>query len=358
MKKFLFLCICVILLPGCATYKYSKGKVPDENGYVVSRDETAVLEYTVGPQGQTPEDLDLAKERFARRKAAVEYYYKQMGKMESRFQQTFINWPKFLLGVVTGPFRMPFAARQDYKYEHYPEYRKKVQEKEAREEAMEQARIKELQGKLNKYIMNDLEAEEYADKKFGKRTKAEPKKQPVVEEIIVKEEILESPKSEEIALVEKEEEAIVAEPVKEIKTEPELEKQQIIPLVEETQKIEKQEVKLSEPPKVKVKPAPKPKPAKEVVAVPGPKAFIMAKPIKGYSPLKVHFWGSKSFSPQGRIVSYLWDFGDGDTSKKMNPVNTFYSSTSEPKQFEVILTVQDNKGQASTANLTIEVLNK
>jgi len=344
MKKFLFFCICVILLPGCATYKYNKGKASDENGYVVSRDETAVLEYTVGPTGQTPEDLDLAKERFTRRKATVEYYYKQMGKMESRFQQTFINWPKFLLGVVTGPFRMPFAARQDYKYEHYPEYRKKVQEKEAREEAMEQARIKELQGKLNKYIMNDLEAEEYADQKFGKRIKAEPEKQPVVEEIIVKEEILVPPKSEEIALVEKEKEVIVAEPEKEIKTEP------------ESPKIDKPKAPKAK--KVRARPAPKLKPPKEITVTDGPKAFIMAKPIKGYSPLKVRFWGSKSFSPKGRIVSYLWDFGDGDTSKKMDPVNTFYSSTSEPKQFEVTLTVQDNKGQVSTANLTIEVLNK
>ncbi|MFZ2357118.1 MAG: PKD domain-containing protein, partial [Candidatus Omnitrophota bacterium] len=89
-----------------------------------------------------------------------------------------------------------------------------------------------------------------------------------------------------------------------------------------------------------------------------PQAFIMAKPIKGYSPLKVRFYGNKSFSPSGKIVSYLWDFGDGDTSIKINPMNTFYSTTFEPKYFIVTLTVFDNLGNTAAAKTTIEVLNK
>jgi 2',3'-cyclic-nucleotide 2'-phosphodiesterase (5'-nucleotidase family)/PKD repeat protein len=48
--------------------------------------------------------------------------------------------------------------------------------------------------------------------------------------------------------------------------------------------------------------------------------------------------------PNGLIVSYFWEFGDGTTSTEANPVHT-YSSADE---FEVKLTVTDNEGATTT----------
>lgn len=87
-------------------------------------------------------------------------------------------------------------------------------------------------------------------------------------------------------------------------------------------------------------------------------AVIVAKPTKGYSPLKVNFYGNKSRSLHGRIVAFNWDFGDGDNSTKENPVNTYYSATFDPKYFNVTLTVKDNRGKTAQTTTVIEVLNK
>jgi hypothetical protein len=99
------------------------------------------------------------------------------------------------------------------------------------------------------------------------------------------------------------------------------------------------------------------KPAERIPGEP-PVAIITAKPMKGYSPLKVRFSAGRSHAIKGKIVSYEWDFSDGDKAKKPDPINTFYSGSFEPKQFTVTLTVQDDKGNIGTATETIEVLNK
>jgi PKD repeat protein len=88
------------------------------------------------------------------------------------------------------------------------------------------------------------------------------------------------------------------------------------------------------------------------------KAVVNARPVKGFSPLRVQFSAKGSFSPHARIVSYFWDFGDGDVSKKANPVNTYYSASFEPRHFTATLTVQDNLGNTSSQSIIIEVLNK
>ena len=87
-------------------------------------------------------------------------------------------------------------------------------------------------------------------------------------------------------------------------------------------------------------------------------AVIIAKPAKGLSPLRVNFYGDKSRSPQGRIISYEWDFGDGDTSTKKNPRNVYWSTTFGSRYFTVTLTVRDAQGNASTDSSVIEVLGK
>ena len=90
----------------------------------------------------------------------------------------------------------------------------------------------------------------------------------------------------------------------------------------------------------------------------GPTAVITARPLKGFSPLTVQFYGSKSSSSNGRIVAYSWDFGDGDTSTKKNPINTYWSTTYGSRKFTAALTVTDNKGQTATTNAGIEVLSR
>lgn len=45
-----------------------------------------------------------------------------------------------------------------------------------------------------------------------------------------------------------------------------------------------------------------------------PVAVIAASPTSGFAPLEVAFDGSGSFDPDGQIVAFHWDFGDGQTS--------------------------------------------
>ena len=127
------------------------------------------------------------------------------------------------------------------------------------------------------------------------------------------------------------------------------------------EKPEEKPVKVSMWQKMKNAFKPKEKPAAAPAQmIPGepPVAIIVARPVKGYSPLKVHFSASRSRATKGKIVSYEWDFGDQDKSKKPSATNTFYSGTFEPKQFTVTLTVQDDRGNVGIATTNIEVLNK
>jgi len=88
-----------------------------------------------------------------------------------------------------------------------------------------------------------------------------------------------------------------------------------------------------------------------------PKVVIKANPQSGPSPLRVIFCGNKSKSPNGRIVSYEWDFGDGDKSNKPNPSNTYWSTIYGAREFIVTLTVTDSKGMKSSSSVTISVVN-
>lgn len=55
--------------------------------------------------------------------------------------------------------------------------------------------------------------------------------------------------------------------------------------------------------------------------------------------------------PNGFIVSYFWDFGDGNTSTLQNPKHTYQSAS----EFEVSLTVTDNEGATATLKETVNV---
>jgi hypothetical protein len=303
MKKAMWLFLSMVFLSGCATYKFDHGDKPYEQGYVAFRDNYPIAEYTVGKDNTVP-DLQLAKERFKRRKTTVDSYYTQMGYIENHFKETFINPPVFLVQVVVGVFRLPFIAMSDYKYNHNPAYKEKVLSQEITQEAKEQARIKALKEKLNMYIQEDLVSEE--------------------------------------AIVAVKEKAPAPAPVVEPKT-------------KVTKAAKKPKAAVVRPPKI----TPEARQAQtEAVSVSEPVAVIVAKPAKGYSPLTVRFYGGRSHSPKSRIIHYAWDFGDGDASNKENPVNMYYSSSFEPRQFNVTLTVTDNNGKTATAAMVIEVLNK
>lgn len=88
------------------------------------------------------------------------------------------------------------------------------------------------------------------------------------------------------------------------------------------------------------------------------KAIIITKPAEGCSPLRVRFNGRHSYSKGARIIYYLWDFGDGDTSTKPSPTNHYLSASYEPRYFTASLTVRDDKGRGATSATVIKITTK
>lgn len=80
-----------------------------------------------------------------------------------------------------------------------------------------------------------------------------------------------------------------------------------------------------------------------------PVAYISATPTSGTAPLTVNFSSINSSDPDGVIVSYAWNFGDGTTSTDPNPVKTYNSAGT----FTVVLTVTDNSGLTGTSSVVI-----
>ena len=68
-----------------------------------------------------------------------------------------------------------------------------------------------------------------------------------------------------------------------------------------------------------------------IIAVPALKSDFVAEPMAGRAPLAVTFTDKSTGEP----TSWLWDFGDGQTSTVQNPVHTFTSGAA----FDVVLTV-------------------
>jgi hypothetical protein len=312
------------LLCGCATYKVQNNKADKGGGFVVTRYNKIVPEYTVG-EGNTFPHESLAKERFKRRRTQVEYYYKKMGFMENSFKQDFVDPPLMLLGFVGGIFRMPFIAVSDYRYNHNPKYKEKMDKLEDARYSAEKARINKIKEELSAYIKEDLskEASLVAAPAQAPAVKVEPP-QPAVAEIPAPVPV--QPAAVEAAKPQVQEKAIaVQEELKSAAVDKELEN------------------KATETPR---------QPATSL-----PKAVIMAKPLSGSSPLKVSFSGVKSSSTDAKITAYSWDFGDGDKSNKPNPVNTYWSTTYGTREFVATLTVTDNKGKFSSSSTTIRVIN-
>lgn len=82
-----------------------------------------------------------------------------------------------------------------------------------------------------------------------------------------------------------------------------------------------------------------------------PNAYFIAVPLKGAAPLTVTFDASDSSDPDGQIVSYAWEFGDGGTGSGVGTTHTY----NDPGTYVARLTVTDDQGGTDTATRTISV---
>ncbi|MCX8190309.1 MAG: PKD domain-containing protein [Candidatus Diapherotrites archaeon] len=82
-----------------------------------------------------------------------------------------------------------------------------------------------------------------------------------------------------------------------------------------------------------------------------PISIIRADRYAGKAPLTVHFDGSYSFDPDGTIVSYLWEFDDGNTAKGPTTTRTF----EKEGIYKVSLTVIDNNNKSDETEIYIQV---
>jgi PKD repeat protein len=85
-----------------------------------------------------------------------------------------------------------------------------------------------------------------------------------------------------------------------------------------------------------------------------PRAEFTATPPFDYPPLDVTFDASASSSPNGPVVDYAWDFGDGTTAGGVIVSHTY----AEKGVYEVTLEVRDSAGKTAERTKSVEALNK
>ncbi len=87
-----------------------------------------------------------------------------------------------------------------------------------------------------------------------------------------------------------------------------------------------------------------------------PVASFSVTPSSGPIPLRVTCNAGASYDPDGSIVGYKWDFGDGTTSAQTSaPVSHTYTSNPGGLPIPVTLTVVDNWGDSSKTVQTVTV---
>ena len=82
-----------------------------------------------------------------------------------------------------------------------------------------------------------------------------------------------------------------------------------------------------------------------------PIASFTATPPNGVAPLNVQFDANASNDPDGNIVSYDWDLGDGTTASTVTPSKAYTSDGN----YTVTLTVTDNLGATQSSSQVISV---
>jgi chitodextrinase len=82
-----------------------------------------------------------------------------------------------------------------------------------------------------------------------------------------------------------------------------------------------------------------------------PVALFTFSPASGLIPLEVSFDASASYDPDGTIVSYQWDFGDGTTGQGVGPRHTYTAVG----WYQIVLKVTDNDGLSDTETKSVLV---
>ncbi len=82
-----------------------------------------------------------------------------------------------------------------------------------------------------------------------------------------------------------------------------------------------------------------------------PSVSMTASPTTGPAPLTVQF-AAYATDPDGQVVSYSWNFGDGQTSSQTTPTHTYQTSGN----YTVTLTATDDMGATASYSAIITVL--
>jgi PKD repeat protein len=82
-----------------------------------------------------------------------------------------------------------------------------------------------------------------------------------------------------------------------------------------------------------------------------PPVAVTDGPYFGNPGETVRFDGSGSYDPDGSIISYEWDFGDGNTADAMISQHSY----SLPGEYTVTLSVTDDSGAADTASGSVRI---
>ena len=85
-----------------------------------------------------------------------------------------------------------------------------------------------------------------------------------------------------------------------------------------------------------------------------PTADFVASPNDPLPGDEVTFDASQSFDPDGNIVDYIWDFGDGASGRGLSTTHVFEREGA----FTVALTVVDNDGLSDGVRISLNVHNK
>ncbi|SHJ27430.1 PKD domain-containing protein [Aquimarina spongiae] len=85
--------------------------------------------------------------------------------------------------------------------------------------------------------------------------------------------------------------------------------------------------------------------------IPVLEANFTATPTQGTVPLVVNFDSSSSVFPGNAVISYSWDFGDGNVSTAQNPSHTYTQTGS----YAVVLTISDAANSDISETVTITV---